>query len=155
MPDWIVKLFFGFIPQKDDDAMKQYFWRWKSAALTLIAIVVASYAASWLPQPLRPAYADTASIQSVQDDFQKKLDVTNDKLDATNVQVTALATQLKNGQVRSLNADLIDARRYQCRSINSNDKTALPFWNNRIQELKLAYQQLTNENWPSLDCKSF
>lgn len=148
-------LFFGLIPPRDEDPVKLYSWRWKSVILGVIGLGIASYGADFFPLGLAPPYAMASTTDHIQDEFQRKLDDTNRKLDVTTAQVLQVQTQLKDGQIRQLNSDLIDARRYQCRSINSNDKSALPFWNSRLQALKLAYEQLAGIAWPDLPCDSF
>lgn len=149
-----IEFLWGMIPQKDDDPLQMWEWRWKSVVLGLLALGLACYASNLVPM-VPPPYA-MASMVDVQNQlFQKKLDATNGKLDWLASQQTSANFQIKEGQVRSLNTDLIDARRYQCRGINSDDKGALPFWNERIQTLKLAYQQLAGARWPDLPCNSF
>jgi Spy/CpxP family protein refolding chaperone len=135
--------------------VRLYNWRWKSVILGAIALGIATYAADFLPLGMSPPYAMADTTSKIQEEFQHKLDATNSKLDLTAAQIAQVQIQLKDGQIRQLNSDLIDARRYQCRSINSNDKSALPFWNSRLQVLKLAYEQLAGIAWPDLPCNSF
>ena len=151
---WVIKLLVGLIPQKDDDATKLYQWRWHSVALGLATLILTFYALGWIPGVPSPA-AMAASVDELKKEFQGKLDTTNRKLDVVAQQLGTALQEQKNGQIRQLNSDLIDARRYQCRAINSADKSALPFWNSRLQELKLSYSQLAGQPWPDLPCNSF
>lgn len=151
---WAIRLFVELIPQKDDDAMALYRWRWKSVGLGLGCLVVALYAANWFPF-LSPPYAMANAVEDAKKDLQAKIDQTNTKLDHVAGQTTFIQGQIKEGQIRQLNSDLIDARRYQCRAINTSDRSALPFWNQRTQELKYQYQNLANRDWPEMPCNTF
>lgn len=151
---WVVNLLWGLIPQKDDDALRIWEWRWKSVVLGLLALGLACYASNLFPM-VPPPYALAITVDKQNQLFQNKLDTANTKIDGVRTTVDTAMTQLKDGQIRSLNSDLIDARRYQCRGINSDDKGSLPFWNQRLQGLKLAYQRLAGETWPDLPCNSF
>lgn len=134
--------------------MRLWQWRWKSIGISFVLAALVFYSLGWIPGVDGPfAFAKTVQEQTQQ--FQKKIDDTNGKLDRVQNQLNTAMAQLKEGQVRQLNSDLIDARRYQCRGINSDDKAALPFWNSRLQDLKVAYFSLTGSVWPDLACNSF
>jgi hypothetical protein len=149
-----IEFLWGLIPQKDDDPVQLWEWRWKSVVLGILALALACYSSNLIPW-MPPPYALANTVIEAKADLQRKIDTTNGKVDTANEQLSQVASQLKDGQVRSLNSDLIDARRYQCRGINSDDKASLPFWNTRLQTLKLAYQRLAGESWPELPCNSF
>lgn len=145
--DLLLKAILFFAPPKENDPMQLYVWQWKSIAIGATALCVASYAASFIPW-VKPSYALSADMETMKNELQGKLDKTNKV-------VAEMSEQLKAGQIRSLNTDLIDARRNQCRGINSEDKSSLQFWNYRIQSLKLDYYLLTRSEWPDLPCNSF
>lgn len=149
-----IEFLWGLIPQKDDDPVQMWEWRWKSVVLGLIALGLACYASNLFPM-VAPPYAMASVVDAQNAAFQSKLDDTNKKVDGITGQLATVVTQQKISQIRGLNNDLIDARRYQCRIQNSDDKSALPFWNTRIQNLKLAYFTLAGDQWPDMDCKSF
>lgn len=145
----------GLVPQKDDDAMKIYSWRWKSVCLGVVSAIIATYAASWLPF-VKPPYAMASALTDTKTDLQHELDTTNIQVAKINQQLAVVIVGQKSGQIRSLNNDLIDARRYQCRGeAAGGDRATLAFWGQRLQTLKLAYQDLAGEAWPDMDCKSF
>lgn len=154
MLKFIGELILGLFPRDDDDMKKLYEWRWKSVFITFVSMVIGAYAASLLPF-VKPPYAMANIVEQDKASFQTQLDTTNRKLDITAGQLNMVMQELKQGQIRSLNTDLIDARRYQCRAINSNDTVTLPFWTGRIETLKQSYHDLTGNPWPNLDCKSF
>lgn len=150
----VIDFFVGLVPAKDDDAMAIYSWRWKSLLLGVAALVLALYAGSFIPT-FGPPYASAQTVIAVKVDFQTQIDTVNKKLDTQDGKITAMAAQQHDAQIRQLNTDLIDAKRYQCRAIDSTDKTSLPFWSSRLQDLRLTFFQLTNTRWFEPDCKTF
>lgn len=156
MKGWelLVRFFWGLVPQKDDDALKLYEWRWKSIGLGLAGLVIGIYAANWLPFAPSP-YALAETVDLNKQDIQRQLNSMSGQVADLRGKVTVVISQQRDSQEHAMNNDLIDARRYQCRAVNSADHSALPFWNNRVQILKLQYQQLTGNSWPDMDCNSF
>lgn len=152
--DVVVGWFVGLIPQREDGVEQLYQWRWKSVALGLVGLLFSLYAANLLPG-LRPPYAMADTVRVNKGEMNDKFNQLSTSLGALQQQVGELVAQNKKNSIRLTNNDLIDARRYQCRAINSADKSALPFWTNRIQDLKLAYQRLTGATWEDIPCNSF
>lgn len=138
--------------------MQLYRWRWCSVALGVVTFAIVAYMMGWVPgidSPVAMANTVQQQLVDVKKDFQQKSDATNRKLDIVAKSLEKALQEQKNGQIRQLNSDLIDARRYQCRAIAANDDQAKPFWNRRLGELKLSYTQLSGEPWPDLPCNSF
>lgn len=152
--DLLVVWFTGLIPQRDDDMDKMYQWRWKSVALGVIGLLLALYGANLLPG-VPPPYAMADTVRVDKTEVNNKFNELKGSVSALKEQVDTLVRQNRDNQIRLANNDLLDARRYQCRAINSGDKSALPFWNNRISDLKLTYLQLTGSPWADLPCNSF
>lgn len=155
----VVEFFTGLIPQKDCDAVTTYWWQWRSVALGVGTLGFCLYLGGVIPGVDSPfAFAkgsDPNTVESIRTEFQKKLDATNGDVKLVAKKLDYALTQLKDGQIRQLNSDLIDAQRYKCRAQLANDEAAKPFWTRRVQELKRSYSLLANEPWPDLDCKSF
>lgn len=153
-PESLVKLFIGLIPQKDDDAMKIYFWRWRSVVLGLACLGISLYGAGFIPF-LQPPYALANDVQKSNDNVKLQIDALNKKTEDTKVALNQAMAQIKEGQVRSVTTDLIEATRYKCRAKNSDGGSSLPFWTRRWQDLKIAYYALVGSPWPEVTCDSF
>lgn len=148
------RFFWGLIPQKDDDAVKLWEWRWKSVFLGVATMGGVLYLGDWIPFVTTPlAKAETVRVAGVATDG--KIDALSGQVQDLKGKVVAVLSQQKDAQIHQVTNDLIDARRYQCRAINSADGSARPFWNGRIASLKLQYQQLTGDSWSEQDCNSF
>lgn len=150
----ILGFFWGLVPQKDDDMVQIYQWRWKTLALGLMGLLLGLYAADLIPG-IAPPYAMADVVIANKSDLQQQLSAQNSKLDDLSGKMSVVMAQLHDNQVHQINSDLMDARRYQCRAISSADKTALPFWTARIQELKYQFRALTSGDWFEQDCNTF
>lgn len=155
--DWkklIFRFFLGLIPRQDDDVVKMTKWRWRAVVLGLSGLVIACYGANFIPG-LKPSYAMTGEVIANKNEITTRLDKTDKKVESIEKKVDGVIAQNKRRDIRDLNNDLLDARRFQCRAILSGDRSALPFWNNRITDLKFDYQALTGQPWSELACNSF
>ena len=149
-----IDFFAGRIPQKDDDAVAMTKWRWKSVGLGVGTLILAAFAANLIPG-VHPKYAMAEEVAAAKLAQDGKLDRFGKKLDKVNGQMADVLAQLHASAIRTTRTDLIEATRYNCRSKNSEDQGGRAFWTNRLQDLKLSYQQLTGENWPDLNCNTF
>jgi hypothetical protein len=150
----LVDLLVGLIPQKDDDVNAMFRWRWCSVVMGVGTLVLVIYMLGWIPGVDSPV-AMAKDVQTSKISFQGDLASTNAKVDKLSNQVTDAVGQLKDGQVRSLSTDLIEATRYKCRADKAPGDTSLPFWTARLQSLKIAYQNLVLAPWPDVPCSSF
>lgn len=152
--DFLVRLIVGLIPPKDDDPMKVYIWRWKTIMLGFATLAIACYASNLIPF-LKPPYAMANDVQASNVEVQRQIDQLTKKTEGTQLALDLALAQIKEGQVRSLTTDLIEATRYKCRAKNSDGGSSLPFWTRRWQDLKVAYYSLTGTLWPEVPCDSF
>lgn len=134
--------------------MKLWQWRCKSVCVGFVTLCMGAYAANFIPY-VRPPYAMANDLEAVKLDLRSKMGTLTHKQDGIDQKLEAVMIEQRKSAVRDVRSQLIEATRYRCRAANTADHGALPFWTNRLQDLKLSYQQLTTEPWPDLDCNSF